>query len=173
MRTEQILNILRVVAWIVFIGAIGQATVAAVMIIAFSLSESLPDLPAPHVGVLLLLASSTLTVHVLYAQLWLKIKDLLSEINLSSPFTITVANKLLAISYVMLSIWFISFINMNFNHYLNKRMPEVVNAMGEIGKDLIAFNINGAYLLAAGIVYIIAQVFRRGVELQQENDLTI
>ncbi|GAB3176802.1 hypothetical protein GCM10027291_39530 [Telluribacter humicola] len=93
--------------------------------------------------------------------------------NLSSPFTITVANKLLAISYVLLSIWIISFINKSFNHYLNKRMPEVVNAMGEIGKDLITFNINGAYLLAAGIVYIIAQVFRRGVELQQENELTI
>lgn len=41
------------------------------------------------------------------------------------------------------------------------------------GIDLVNHFNHGEYFFMAGIVYIISQIFKRGVELQEENELTV
>ena len=184
MKTERVLSLLRIVAWVVYIGAIIRAVLMTVVIVrSFFLPEkfnflrenatTMDSLPIDQSGMVLLVVSLSFTIMVLYIQLWEKVKNLLTEINLSNPFTMQVASQLLNTSYVLLSIWIISFIGKNYSHYLYKRVPEIGSVVRSLDSDLTGFDASGVYLLTAGIVYIVAQVFRRGVELQQENELTI
>jgi hypothetical protein len=55
------------------------------------------------------------------------------------------------------------FIGNAYSHYLMK----------STGVELDAFNTSGEYFFIAGMVYIISQVFKRGIEMQEENTLTV
>jgi hypothetical protein len=177
MKTEQILNVLRVLVWVVFIGSIVRTVIMAVVLIRtffFTGSlGSLRDLPTGHSVALLLVTSLALAVMALYVQLWEKMKDLLTEINLGNPFTMDMAQRLQRTSHLLLSIWIVGFIGKSYSHYLSKNLPDVSRLVQTIDSDLTGFDGSSVYLLTAGIVYIVAQVFKRGVELQQENELTI
>lgn len=83
------------------------------------------------------------------------------------------AHRLISTGYLLLSIWIISFIGKNYLHSLQKSLAGITELMQSFGYAQAAFDADGVYLLNAGIVYIIAQIFKRGVELQQENELTI
>jgi hypothetical protein len=41
------------------------------------------------------------------------------------------------------------------------------------GIQLAANNTGDEYLFIAGIVYVISQIFKRGIEIQEENQLTV
>jgi hypothetical protein len=109
---------------------------------------------------------------ILYVELWEQVKYVLT--NMNTPFTMETARRLTRISYSLLAIWIIAFVGKNYLHYVQKRFPELDDlTTGYVANLGGGFEANGILLLNAGIVYIIAQVFRRGVELQQENELTI
>ena len=67
------------------------------------------------------------------------------------------------IGYFLISIWIVGTIADNYIQWLAKR----------IGQNISELDIDFNYLFIAGIVYIISQVFKRGVEIQTENDLTV
>ncbi len=96
-------------------------------------------------------------------QVWEKVKDLLTKINLKSPFKMEAALLLEKIGYFLMGIWIVGTIAENYVQWLSK----------SIGKSLIDVKIDFNYLFIAGIVYIISQVFKRGVEIQNENELTV
>lgn len=88
------------------------------------------------------------------------------KIDLSKPFDAFVAKQISQISYYTLSIGLLSYIATQFVKNLNHRsfIPETLN---QFWADSEAFILMGA------VIYIIAQIFKRGVELQEENDLTV
>ena len=45
--------------------------------------------------------------------------------------------------------------------------------MQDTGIQLPAINTGDEYLFMAGIVYIISQIFKRGIEIEEENQLTV
>jgi hypothetical protein len=108
--------------------------------------------------------SIVIAVLVLKANIWYSIFYLLEKLELKSPFTLKVIKKLERIACLLLGIWVITgIIGKTYSHYLMK----------STGIQL-SFNHSGdAYLFIAGIVYIIAQIFRRGIEMQEENALTV
>jgi hypothetical protein len=174
MKTEQILPILRVGAWVVFIGAIVRTVIVAITFVMRIYEQAKTE---PESGTLLaslLLMSLLMASMLLYVDLWRQVKDVLTNINLGTPFTMETARRLGSISYSLLGVWIVAFIGKNYMHYIQKRMPGLNDLTTGYIADLGgSFDANGILLLNAGIVYIIAQVFRRGVELQQENELTI
>lgn len=172
MKTERILQILRVGAWIVYIGAIIRTVMLAVVFVLGHLAGE-DVFQSDHFVPSIAIFSLLLAIAILHVQVWEKVKDILTQINLGNPFSMKTAQQLINTGYLLLSIWIVSFIGKSYVHYLNKSMSGAAEFVKSFDYSLVNFDVDGVYLLNAGIVYIIAQVFKRGVELQQENELTI
>jgi hypothetical protein len=106
----------------------------------------------------------TILVSALKAFIWYVILDLLTKLKLQTPFSMEVEKKLERIAYLFLGIWIISSIFWKiYAYYL----------LQATGIQLPANNSGDEYLFIAGIVYIISQIFKRGIEIQEENQLTV
>lgn len=173
-QTESVLDVLRIVALIAHVGAI---VIMSIQIAAFVLSFLNQDLPMTisdtpmkltelrhnHLVEYVFAMSFNLVMAVLNVQVWGQVKDALTQINLKNPFSIKVAKILERIGYILFSIWLVGAIGEGYINYLSK-------TIGGLDSNL---EIDFVYLFNAGIVYIISQIFRRGVELQEENELTV
>ena len=91
---------------------------------------------------------------------------LLSKFDLAKPFNSYVARQITNISYYTFSIGLISYIGRQsikkFPHY--EFETETLNQFWADSQ---------AFIIMAAVVYIIATIFSRGIELQKENDLTV
>ena len=106
----------------------------------------------------------TIAVYALKALIWYVVYELLLKLSLQNPFSKVVEKKLELIAFLILGVWIVSsMMSKTFMHYLNQ----------ETGIQLTTLDIGDEYLFMAGIIYIISQIFKRGIELQQENDLTV
>lgn len=110
--------------------------------------------------------SFILIISILKAVLFYTVINLMHKMNLSKPFSTFVAKQISQLSYYTLSIGFISYIARQFVKNLNHH-SSVSDNLNQFWVDSEAFIFTGA------IIYIIAQIFKRGVELQEENDLTV
>jgi hypothetical protein len=88
------------------------------------------------------------------------------KINLVHPFSKEVSDKISEISHVALQIGVTIILASAYFKWLAKRGFDIPPLGGYIGG---AFE----YLLMGAIIYAIAQVFKRGVEIQSENELTV
>lgn len=105
-----------------------------------------------------------IAVSVLIAVIWFVVFELLSKFNLQSPFSMKVEKKLEGIAYLLLAVWLVRIVFWKiYIYYLTQ----------ETGIQLPANNNGEEYLFMACIIYIISQVFKRGIELQEENQLTV
>ncbi len=105
-----------------------------------------------------------IAVSVLKALFWYKVFELLSELKLQTPFSREVVIKLEKMAYIIFCVWIVSSIFWKtYTFYLTK----------ETGIQLPIRNSDDEYLFMAGIIYIISQIFKRGIELQEENQLTV
>jgi len=108
--------------------------------------------------------SLTIAVSAIKAFIWYVVFELLSKLKLQTPFTMEVEKKLEKIAYLLLGVWIVSSLFWKtYIHYLLK----------ETGIQLPTGNSGDEYLFMAGIIYIISQVFKRGIEIQEENQLTV
>lgn len=169
-KTERVLNTMLVISWIAFIGLMIEAGA-----ILFSYGVSIVNSDAPRVlypglGIFesnqfgfgqYTLAVSVLTlISAFQAFLCYLVIQILSKVNLTNPFVLSTALKLKHISFVLMAIWVLSLIQYV---HLAILSSETLALKGDV--------IPGEYLFVAGLVYIIAQVFKRGVEMQTESDL--
>jgi hypothetical protein len=106
----------------------------------------------------------TIAVSALKALIWYVVFELLSKLKLQTPFSREVEKKLERIAYLLLAVWIVSSIFWKtYIYYLSR----------DTGILLPANNSGDEYLFMAGIIYIISQIFKRGIEIQEENDLTV
>jgi len=107
-----------------------------------------------------------LTISLLKAYLFYVVILLLHKIDLLKPFNTYVADQFKKISYITLEIGILSIIarevSQNMTYYALEN--DKLNQYWEDGS---------AFLLMAAVVYVIATIFSRGVEIQNENDLTV
>lgn len=76
----------------------------------------------------------------------------------------SVTKKLVTISYLLLGVWILmAIIGKTYAYYLAT----------STGIALPAKYTGDEYFFIAGIVYIISQIFKRGIEMQEENQLTV
>ena len=108
--------------------------------------------------------SIVIAVSALKVLIWFLVFDLLHKLELKSPFTMKVTEKLERIAYLLLAIWaLMSIIGKTYAHYL----------MESTGIQLTVYDAGDEYFFMAGIIYIISQIFKRGIEMQEENALTV
>jgi hypothetical protein len=86
--------------------------------------------------------------------------------DLTKPFNTFVSNQILQISYYTLSIGLFSF----FARQVTKNLMHhgfVTDSLNQFWADSQAFILMGA------VIYIIATIFKKGVDIQNENELTV
>ncbi len=106
----------------------------------------------------------TIAVSALKAFIWYVVFDLLTKLKLQTPFSMEVEKKLEKIAYLLLGVWIVSGIFWKiYAYYLAQ----------DTGMQLPANNTGDEYFFMAGMLYIISQIFKRGIEIQEENQLTV
>lgn len=110
--------------------------------------------------------SFILTIAILKAFMTYIVIRLMHKMDLTKPFNTFVSKQILNISYYAIAIGLFSHIASQ----LTKNLMHhgfVTNNINQFWVDSEAFIFTGA------VIYIIAIIFKRGIELQEENDLTV
>lgn len=86
--------------------------------------------------------------------------------DLSKPFNSFVARQISKISYYTLSIGLLS--------YIARQLVKNLMHHGFVPDNLNQFwGDSQAFILMGAVIYIIATIFKKGVDIQNENDLTV
>lgn len=167
---------LQVVAWIIFVGLCIEAFGYLVNFI-FSiynpgvlhhLYQKL-DITALYDGskaVFFGIYSFILVIAFLKAGLFYAVIHLMLKMDLQHPFNTFVVRHITLISYFTLSIGVLSAVAGQFSERL---VHHGIASGGLTGQ----WNDGEAFILMGAVIYIIAVIFKKGVELQSENDLTV
>ncbi|MFA6278206.1 MAG: DUF2975 domain-containing protein [Pedobacter sp.] len=110
--------------------------------------------------------SLMLCISILKCILFYIVIRLMHKMDLSKPFSTFVAKQISQISYFTLSIGLLSYIAREFAKNL-MHQGFVTNSLDQFWADSQAFILMGA------VIYIIATIFKKGVAIQNENDLTV
>jgi hypothetical protein len=110
--------------------------------------------------------SFILIISILKAWMFYIVIMLMLKMNLSKPFNSFVARKISHISYYTLSIGLLS--------YIARQLTKNLIHHGFVPKNLSQFWADSeAFILMGAVIYIIATIFKKGVDIQNENDLTV
>lgn len=103
---------------------------------------------------------------LLKAVLFYIVVYMLYKMDLKKPFNEFVAMKITNISYITLFIGLLSYIGQS---WIEKQYTgtKFIQNIAPFWVD------NEAFILMGGVIYIIARIFKSGVELQKENELTV
>ncbi|MDA3613240.1 DUF2975 domain-containing protein [Polluticaenibacter yanchengensis] len=167
---------LHIVAWVIFVGLCIEA---GGLIVNFVFSIYRPELISNLYQKLDLMEmyhrskwaffgmySFILIVACLKAYLFYIVAMLMHKIDLSKPFNSFVAEQITKVSYCTFSIGILSYIAQqtakNLEHH-----GYVIDNLNQFWAD------SQAFILMAAVIYVIATIFKKGVEIQNENDLTV
>jgi hypothetical protein len=167
---------LHVIAWVIFIGLSIEAG-ALIFNFIFSLYKpealhnlynklDLSEMYIRSKWAFYGMYSFVLTIAILKAHLFYLLIKLVSKLDLSKPFTRLVSKQIMNISYDTFSIGIISYIARESAKNLLKRDIEI-SSLNEFWAD------SQAFILMAAVIYVIAIIFAKGIEIQEENDLTV
>jgi hypothetical protein len=110
--------------------------------------------------------SFILIISILKACLFYIVINLMHKMNLSKPFSSFVARQISQISYYTLSIGLLS--------YIARQSAKNLMHHGFVTDNLNQFWADSqAFVLMGAVIYIIATIFKKGVDIQNENDLTV
>ena len=177
MKTNFIFTTVHVLFWIVFVGLCIEtgAILISFLVSLFFNPEGAKNLFSGlnlydlmnfgkeyYVSVVaLIIAQSALKAYMAYLVIRLFLK-----INLSKPFDSLVSKQITNISEVALTTGILALISNGYAKWLYKK-PVDFNNLPQY------FDNGGEFLFLAGIIFVIAQIFKKGVEIQTENELTI
>jgi len=110
--------------------------------------------------------SFILTVSILKAYLFYSVLILMHKIDLTKPFSYFVAKQIKRISIITVIIGLFS--------QIAKQISKSLTLQGLQTENLNQFWADSqAFILMGAVIYIISIIFKRGVDIQTENDLTI
>lgn len=172
-RTGHMLRFMYLLSWVAFVG---MAVKTGSLLVAWAISWEFPATAQKMYITLNMdalretsflhysLAAALVTgFTALKAIVFLLLIKTLSKVNMVSPFTAKTASLIAQISYVLFAAWAVSELNKSYAKWLTARWAGVNVSVWP--SDEILF--------MAGLVFIIAQIFKRGAELQSENELTV
>ncbi len=170
-KTEKLLPVMNVLAWIVFIGLL---IVAGSILTSYIVSIGNPqaaknlynglDLSAYREQSFMnytFVAGYKIILLVIQAYIAFLMTRLLSRLNISKPFNSDVVKLTQRISYSILCIWLIAIMHNTHVAILQKTY------------SIVPSYVSTDAIFLAGIVYVLAQMFKRGAEIQSENELTV
>jgi hypothetical protein len=110
--------------------------------------------------------SFILAIAMLKATMFYVVIRLVSKLDLAKPFNSFVSEQISLISYYTFSVGLLS--------YIGRESARQLQHHGFVTDNLSRFwDDSQAYILMAAVIYIIAAIFSKGVEIQNENDLTV
>lgn len=175
-NNKVVLQVLHVISWVIFIGLCIEAG-ALIFNFVFTLikpiasqniykglnfSEMYEKQFLHYVGVMIFM----IVLSVLKASLFYLVVLIFQKINLVNPFHETIGKLIEKLSYEALSIAIISVVFIQYTKQLLHK-GYVVSNLEHYADDTAAF------FMMAAILFVIAQVFKKGIELQKENELTV
>ncbi|MFT4018124.1 MAG: DUF2975 domain-containing protein [Agriterribacter sp.] len=175
-RNDFIFKGLYIVAWIIFVGLCIEAGGLAVNFF-FSLYKpefvqnlyqklDLSQMYHRSKWAFFGLYTFILSISVLKAYLFYIVIQLMHQIDLSKPFNNFVSKQITRISYYTFAIGILS--------YIGREVAKNLLHHGYAISNLNPFWADSqAFILMAAVIYIIATIFAKGVEIQNENDLTV
>lgn len=107
-----------------------------------------------------------LSIAILKAQLFYTMIRIFLKIDLIHPFSEEISKLISKLSYIAFEIGFFLLMAKGCTSWLIKRSFEVEGLQSYLSG---AFE----YFLLSALIFAIAQVFKRGVEIQAENELTV
>jgi len=171
-----VFNGLYIVAWLIFVGL---SIEAGGLIVNFIFSVFKPEfvgnlyqkldlsqMHAQNKWAFYGMYSFVIFISVLKALLFYMLIVLLQKLDLSKPFNNFATKKILQISYYTFSIGILS-------HIAREIAKSLLHYGYQIDKLNKFWEDSQAFILMAAVIYVIAQIFKRGVDLQNENDLTV
>jgi len=175
-KNNFVFKVLSIVAWVIFVGLCIEAGGLIVNFI-FSLYKpefvqnlyqklDLSEMYNHSKWAFFNMYSFILIISILKAYLFYIVIRLISKLDLSKPFNSFVSEQITQISYFTLSIGLLSYIARQIAKNLLHRGYEIDN-LNQFWVD------SQAFILMAAVVYVIATIFKKGIELQNENDLTV
>lgn len=171
--TSQIMVAMQVFSWIAFIGlCIKAGTLLVAMGFAafgslnqansFAFGKDIMHLQQEGAWMYIQGLSLMLAVLLLKVAMMWRVLQIFQVLKLEAPFSSKVSDWLLNISYWALSAGILSLTAEAYFKWLHNRgLAQPLNGG------------SGEFLMLAGILFIVAQVFKKGVELQQDNELTV
>ena len=171
-----VFTVLLIVAWIIFVALCIEA---GGLIVNFAFSLYRPEFVKnlyQKLDLSEVYQLSKLTFFVIYGYIiaisvlksWLfyTVIMLMHKMDHSKPFNHYVSKQISRIGYFTL---FIGILSLVANHVVESLMPNAV-----INGTLNQFwGESEAFILMGAVIYIIAVIFKRGVEIQDEHDLTV
>lgn len=166
---------LHIVAWVIFVGLCIEAGGLLVNFFfslfkpefvqnlyqKLDLTEMYKDSRLTFFG----MYSFILAIAILKAYLFYIVIRLMHKVDLSNPFSPFVSRQISLLSYFVLSIGLVSYVGrqfaINFTHYGS------TDNLNQFWTD------SQAFILMAAVIYVIATIFKKGVAIQNENDLTV
>ncbi len=107
-----------------------------------------------------------ISVSALKAYVFYLAVKLFKDLNLKRPFSFEIAASILRLASYPFGIGVVSLLAQQIEQ---KALATQYNISAANGY----WHDGGAYLMMSAIIFVIAMVFRKGVELQNENDLTV
>ncbi len=179
-QTEKILNILRIIVRIGYVGSI----IVAIMIIGFSIAfiflspntdfaktlfitdKKLPfsTLKNEYSGWFMGYIILSLLKYYFVIKIWKLGKDTLTNLDIISPFSPKISINIEKTAYLMIIIGVANFIIQQYESVLEGLTTNHVK---------YNYSLDLTYIFGVGIVYLVSQIFKRGIEIQEENDLTV
>lgn len=175
-KTKTLYNLLRVLTWVIFIGLCVQ-TGAFIFNYVFSLLKPIAthnlymglNLSALYETskmvysklFLLLIATSALKAYLFYG-----VVSLFRKLDFVRPFSTEIVLRIVRIGYVALSVGILHLLALQYALHLE-------SDGNDLGFITEYWNDYAGFLMMSLIVFVIVQVFKKGIELQIENDLTL
>lgn len=178
-RTERILKLLYIISWVLFVGICIEAS-AFLLNAVFALVKpellrylwkpvDMPQLLQYDHGYFFVVMLIITIVHVLKALMFYLIIKILSDkkLDMALPFNQSVQRFILSIAYLSFSIGLFS--------SWGSRHAEWLGTKGVTMPDMETMQLGGAdvWLFMGIILFVIAQIFKRGMEIQSEHELTV
>lgn len=175
-NTNILFIILQVIAWIIFVGLCIEAGAILVNFVYSLFKPSVVQYLYQKVDLRALyqrsqwayygMYSFIIAIALLKAHLFYIVIRLLLKLDLAKPFNSYVSEQITQLSYYTFSIGLIS--------YIGRQTAKSLIHYGYDSSPLNPFWADSqAFILMAAVIYVIAAIFAKGVEIQNENDLTV
>ena len=175
-HNNYLFKVLIVIAWIIFVGLCIEASALLVNFVYSLYNPAVLKNLYQKLDLSEMYNRSTATYYSMYAfiliiaffkaGLFYDVIKLVSKLDLDRPFSSFVSKKIISISYTTFAIGLISI-----------AARQTADNLSHEGYDVNMLNTfwvdSQAYILMAGVIYAIAMIFKRGIEIQNENDSTI
>ncbi len=172
-KTDSIFRIMKFLTWVVFIGlSIKVGAIIISFIVSMFMNQeaaknlymglTLFDIYQSSILHYIIFTSLIISLTALEAYIAYLVIKIFLNLNINKPFGSQIVALVLKISHIALATGLVSLIANGYSKWL---VGEGIQVHFQWGST--------EFLFLSGIIYIIAQVLKRGAELQSENELTI